>query len=171
MEAPVGLSLASVILQVLRKRRTEEPQQPFVTLLRVCKDYSLLFCLGKAAMHIPDYHSLQKNVLAVLPASCHSTCRMYPLRSHETVSVQCILKFPHLILFQQAFLALDFPRLLRVLEFLKTGLTSKELGRKGTDYLSLFHTLCHQVPHPIQQQSTFSLLLGWTVLEHGGGDP
>lgn len=76
------------------------------------------------------------------------------------LSVQCILNFPHLVLFQQVFLALDFPRLLRVLGFLKTGFTSKELSRKGTEYLSLFHNFCHQELHLIQQQSTFSFLLG-----------
>ena len=48
-KAPVGLSLASVILQVLRKWRREGSQQPFLTLLELCKDYKLLFCLGKSS--------------------------------------------------------------------------------------------------------------------------
>lgn len=110
-------------------------------------------------MPIPDRHSLQKdieNVPAMLPASCHSTCQMHLLSSHETVSVQCILKFPHLlVLFQQVFLALDFPRLLRVLGFLKTNLARKKLRRKGTEYLSLFHIFYHQVPIPFNSSPHF----------------
>lgn len=42
--------------------------------------------------------------------------------------------FPNLILFQQVFLALNFPRVFRVWIFLKVGLNSKE---RGTKYLSL----------------------------------
>lgn len=35
--------------------------------------------------------------------------------------------------------------------FLKASLASKDWGKEGIRYLSLFHALCHQGPHPSQQ--------------------
>lgn len=46
----------------------------------------------------------------------------------------------------------------------------QRIKQKRTEYLSLFHIFCHQLPHPIQQPFTSSLFLGWTALEHGGDD-
>lgn len=109
-------------------------------------------------MHIRDYHSLQKDTENVPAMEEFQQCSWHQPaaialagcipRSHETVSVQCILS-------QQVFLALDFPRLLRVLGFLKTGLTSKELSRKGLNTSAFSTSFATSCPIPFNSCSHF----------------
>jgi len=45
----------------------------------------------------------------------------------------------------------DFPMGVRGQGFLKLGLTGKTRGKGGSEYLGLFHVICHQFPWPIEQ--------------------